>query len=71
VSGRILHIIQALDNAFCVDKVEDSELKFFGSYCVHSSVSGEAVIEVGRAEDVDAAPRKSRVILASQSLTVL
>jgi hypothetical protein len=31
--GVGVHIIQALDNVFCVDKVEDSGLKLFGSDC--------------------------------------
>ena len=34
-----------VDNVFCVDKVEDSGLKFFGSDCKHSP-EGEAVIEL-------------------------
>jgi hypothetical protein len=34
---------------FCVDKVENSGLKFFGSDCEYTGW-GEAVIEVGRAE---------------------
>jgi hypothetical protein len=42
VWGCILHIIEALDNVFCVDKVEDSGLKFFGSDCEYFGV-GEAV----------------------------
>ena len=45
MSGRILHIIQALDNAFCVDKVEDCGLKFFGSDCEDSSVSGRRLLK--------------------------
>jgi hypothetical protein len=41
-----------LDNIFCIDKVEDSGLKFFGSDCGRVSGVGEAVIEVGGAKDV-------------------
>ena len=45
MSGRILHIIQALDNVFCVDTVEDSGLKFFGSGCEHSMVSERRLLK--------------------------
>jgi len=38
--GRILQVVQVLDNVFCVDKVEDSAFKFFGSDCEHSPVRG-------------------------------
>ena len=32
--------IQALNNVFCVDKIEDSGMKFFGSNCEHSPGAG-------------------------------
>jgi len=54
-----VHIIQALDNVFCVDKVEDSDLKFFGSDCEHSSVSGRRLLKWAVLKNVDTAPGKS------------
>ena len=51
-----------------MDTVEDSGLKFFWTATASTLRWGEAVIEVGRAEDVDTSPR---VTLASQSLTII
>ena len=45
--GRVLHVFQALDFVFCVDRIEHSELKFSDSDCEFLRC-GEAVIEVGR-----------------------
>jgi hypothetical protein len=55
----ILHTIQALDNVFGLDKVENLGLKFFGSGCEHSMVSERRLLNVGRAEEVDTAPGES------------
>jgi hypothetical protein len=38
VLGQIVRVIQVLDNAFYVDKVEASGLKFLGSDCGQSAV---------------------------------
>ena len=54
--GRALHVIQASIMLFCVDKVEDSALKFITSDCEHFSGAGRRFIEAGRFEEVDTAP---------------
>ena len=41
---------------FCMDKVEDSALKFTTSDCEHFSGAGRRFIEAGRFEEVDTAP---------------
>jgi len=70
VSSCILHTIQALDNVFGLTKSRILGLKFFGFWQRLRALYGvgEAVIEMGRAEEVDTAQREIPVTLASQSL---
>ena len=53
-----------------VDNVEDSDLKCLWKRLRVPFGVGEAVVEVGRAEDVVTAPREVPVSLALQSLTI-